>query len=87
MSDGVGRAATAAPSEPARLIAFLNAIHVGEMGGIRTKLDAARDACLSIEQRDLALRLEEARDALLGGDLRTYRRRIETVVARLGHLR
>ena len=32
-------------------------------------------------------RLGEARDALLEGDLRGYRKRVEPVVARLGHLK
>jgi hypothetical protein len=70
-----------------KLIAFLNAINVGEMDSIRTKLDAARQACRDLDLGDLEGVLAEAEEALGRADLKTYRKRIETVVARLGHLR
>ena len=70
-----------------RLIAFLNAIEVGELDGIRGKLSVAREACLALEQTELAERLSEAESALGEVDLRTYRKRIETVISRLGHLK
>jgi hypothetical protein len=72
---------------PSQLIAFLNAINVGELDGIRAKLGRARDACRSLEQDDLAEKLSEAEEALFEADMKTYRKRIETVVARLGHMR
>ena len=72
---------------PSTLIAYLNAIDVGEMGGIRAKLARAREACDQLDQQDLAARLVEAEAALFQADLRTYRKRLETVIARLGHLR
>jgi hypothetical protein len=41
----------------------------------------------AIDQPELADKLGEAVDALDRIDLKTYRRRVETVVAKLGHLR
>lgn len=70
-----------------QLIAFLNALDVGELGSVRAKLDEARAACDDLGQPELADKLDEARTALAGADLKTYRKRVETVVARLGHLR
>ena len=70
-----------------QLIAFLNAINVGELDGIRAKLATAREACIDLEQDELASRLSEAEEALFEADMKTYRKRIETVIARLGHLR
>ncbi len=70
-----------------RVLASLNSIHVGDMDAIRARLDEARSACLDLEQPELADKLREARQALDTADLRTFRKRVETVVARLGHLR
>lgn len=78
---------TATTSEAARLIAFLNSINVGEMATIRDKLADARRACLAIRQDELADKLADAETALFRADLKTYRKRLETVVSRLGHLR
>jgi hypothetical protein len=76
-----------AATDPQQLVAFLNAIRVGALDGIRAKLSEARDRCLDLDQPELADRLTEAEAALAAGDMKTYRKRIETVVARLGHLR
>jgi hypothetical protein len=73
--------------DASRLIAFLNAINVGELDGIRAKLAQAREACVALEQAELAARLVEAEEALFAADMKTYRKRIETVISRLGHLR
>jgi len=70
-----------------QLIALLNSMNVGELDGIRTKLGEARRGCLELQQVELARKLEEAEEALGRFDLKTYRKRVETVVARLGHLR
>ena len=69
------------------LIAFLNAVRVGELDGIRGKLLRAREACVQLEQGALAEKLEEAEQALARADMKTYRKRLEAVVSRLGHLR
>ena len=73
--------------DASKLIAFLNAIDVGELDGIRVKLAQAREACIDLEQDDLAGKLTEAEEALFEADMKTYRKRIETVIARLGHIR
>ena len=54
---------------------------------IRDKLEQAREACRKIDQPELAEKLQEAVDALDQADMKTYRRRVETVVSKLGHIR
>jgi hypothetical protein len=73
--------------QPTQIIALLNAIEVGEMRLIHGRLEEARRACLALAQADLADKLVEARTALDQADMKTYRKRIETVVSRLGHLK
>ena len=70
-----------------QLIALLNAIEFGQMESIRAKLEEAKEACVEIDQKELADKLSEATEALARADMKTYRRRIETVIARLGHLK
>jgi hypothetical protein len=70
-----------------QLIAYLHSINVGDLDGIRAKLGAAKRACRDLDQDALATILDDAEKALGRADLKTYRKRIETVVARLGHLR
>jgi len=72
---------------PSQLIALLNSISVGEIDSIRSRLGEARAGCLALQQDELARKLEEAEEALARFDLKTYRKRVETVVAKLGHLR
>lgn len=72
---------------PSQIIATLNSLGVGEIAAIRTKLDEARHACLGLAQTELALRLAEAKDALDRADLKTYRKRVSSVIAQLGHLK
>ena len=72
---------------PAQLVAYINAIRVGEMDGIRSKLEEARRGCLELEQAELAATLSEAEAALDQADMKIYRKRMETVIARLGHLK
>jgi len=67
------------------LIAFLNAIDIGEMDKIRAKLDEARRACLGLDHDELAQKLDEAGQALTRADMKTYHKRVKTVIARLGH--
>jgi hypothetical protein len=72
---------------PSGLIAFLNAIRVGEFDVIRVKLRQAVEACVALREPGLAELLKEAEGSLDRADLKTYRMRLETVIARLGHLR
>ena len=72
---------------PGQLIAFLNALSCGDLEAITAKLEEARVSCLDLGQSELAAKLAEASAALRAADLKTYRRNVETVVSRLGHLR
>ena len=72
---------------PTQVIALLNSLNVGDLDALRSKLDEARAQCAGLGHDDVALVVAEARQALITGDLRTYRKRVETAVARLGHLR
>lgn len=74
-------------ADPSKIIAVLNSLAVGELDLIRARLDEARRACLAIDERELAERLGEAERALRRADMKTYRKRVESVVSRLGHLR
>jgi hypothetical protein len=73
--------------DPSKIIAWLNSLRVGEMDAIRLRLDEARRACLELDRADLAERLAEASSALSRAELKTYRKRVESVIAQLGHLR
>lgn len=73
--------------DPVQIIACLNSLNVGEMELIRGRLGEARKACLELRRAELAAKLDEAEQALRRADLKTYRKRVETVVAQLGHLK
>lgn len=72
---------------PSQLIAFLNAMNFGDLDGLRAKLSQAQEEIASMGKPDLAAILSEASTALVSGDVKTFRKRIETTVAKLGHLR
>ena len=72
---------------PSQLIAFVHALNLGDLDGLAAKLEEARHACLGLGRPELAACVDEAASALRAGDLKTYRRKLETLVSRLGHLR
>jgi hypothetical protein len=72
---------------PTQLIAFLHALKLGDLEALRLKLTEAEGACHALGRADLAACVEEAAAALGQADLKTYRRKLETVVSSLGHLR
>ena len=72
---------------PSQLVIHLNALNVGEIASIRGKLEQALQACVDLDQADLVSKLTEARQALELADMKTYRKRVETVIARLGHIK
>jgi uncharacterized protein (DUF1697 family) len=74
-------------SNPTQVIALLNALSLGDLDAIRAKLAEARGACEQLGHDDVASLVAEAHGALSGGDLKTYRKKVETAVAKLGHLR
>ena len=74
-------------NSPSQVIALLNALSYGDLEAIRAKLHEARGACLQLGYEEVASVVAEAQGALTGGDLKTYRKKVETALARLGHLR
>jgi hypothetical protein len=72
---------------PSQLIALLHALKLGDLEALRLKLTEAEQACQGLGRPDLAAYVEEAAAALRQADLKTYRKKLETVVSRLGHLR
>ena len=71
----------------AQLIALLNSLNVGDLDAIRTRLAEAEQALGELGHAEVGTIVGEARNALAGGDLKTYRKRVATAISRLGHLR
>ena len=72
---------------PSQVIAALNALTHGDLEAIRAKLAEALEACERLGHDEVASIVAEAHGALSGGDVKTYRKKVETAVAKLGHLR
>lgn len=72
---------------PSQIIALLNSLTLGDLDAIRAKLDEATAGCAALGRDELAGLIGEARAALVSGDVKTYRKRVETAIARLGHLK
>jgi len=72
---------------PSQLIALLNSLTFGDLDAIRTKLDEARSALSGLGHVEVAGIVADARKALVEGDLKTYRKRVATAIAKIGHLR
>ena len=70
-----------------KVIAQLNSLSRGDLASIEGRLREAHHCCLELAELDLAAKLDAASEALRSGDVKTYRRNVETVVSRLGHLR
>ena len=69
------------------LIAMLNSLSVGELDSLTSRLTEAEEACDALGHQDLVDRLRSGRAALLACDTREFRKQIETVISKLGHLR
>jgi hypothetical protein len=68
------------------IIQTLNTLGVGELDRVLGQLDEARAEIRDREDlSEIAIDLQEARDAITSGDLKTYRKRLERAVSRLGH--
>jgi hypothetical protein len=70
-----------------QVIALLNSLATGDLDALRAKLEEAGRACGELGRDDLAAALDEAKASLVACDLKTFRRRVEMVVSKLGHLR
>ena len=80
-------APTASGLTTSQLIAHLNGLTVGDLESLKVRLDEAAGACRALGHDEVVPVLEEARQCLRSGDLKTFRKRVGTAVARLGHLR
>ena len=69
------------------VIVSLNALGIGDLGSIQSKIETARRQMLESGQEELAGKLDAAAAALERGQFSEYRRLISLVVSRLGHLR
>jgi hypothetical protein len=69
------------------IIVTLNSLGVGDLDGIRRKLETVSSEVRGQGEEELAARLADASAALDRGDLQEYRRILSFVVSRMGHLR
>ena len=69
------------------LIVALNSLSIGELEVLRARLGTVKGELLKMGQQELALCLDEALRWLEQGRTAEYRRLINHVVSRLGHLR
>ena len=70
-----------------RAISTLNSLGVGDLDRIRQRLDEVESDLSSLGEQDLVGMLADARSALDNVDIPLFRRRVQHVVSRLGHLR
>lgn len=69
------------------LIDTLNNLSLGELALVTRRVGEVRDEVLAMDQVEIAAILDESLACLAAGDLRTFRKRINTAVSRLGHLK
>lgn len=72
---------------PRDLIVALNSLALGDLDVLRGRLGKVREALAGMGQGELCERLDEAGRALDAGRIAEYRRLVNQVVSRLGHLR
>jgi len=72
---------------PRDLIVALNSLGVGDIEVLRTRLGKVRETLAGMGQQELCDRLDDAVRRLEAGETAEYRRLVNQVVSRLGHLR
>ena len=72
---------------PRELILRLNNLGIGDLGVLRTRLGTIRNELTEMGQPDLSVRMDQAMKALANGELDEYRRLVNQIVSRLGHLK
>jgi len=70
-----------------KAIGALNSLRVGELGRILVRLGEVQGTLENIGEPGLLDALEQAREAISKGDLPIFRKHVQHVVSRLGHLR
>ncbi|MFQ5767262.1 MAG: hypothetical protein ACE5ID_04690 [Acidobacteriota bacterium] len=69
------------------VISTLNNLKMGDLDRIARHLNEVRQDLRRLELKNLAAMVQEAGEAIERGDAALFRRRIQHVVSRLGHLR
>jgi len=69
------------------VIVSLNSLGVGDLESIHRRVRAARAEVVAHGHEELAARLDEALEALGQGRMAEFRRLVNQVVSRLGHLK
>ena len=71
-----------------RAISTLNSLHIGDIDRIVSRLGEVRtDLEGVVSDPEILTRIDDARQAITSGDLPLFRKRVQNVVSRLGHLR
>jgi hypothetical protein len=69
------------------LIEVLNNLTAGELSRLHARVADVRDEASRLGLAEVTTILDEARAALDAGNLKTFRRRLQHAVSRLGHVR
>lgn len=69
------------------LIVELNNLNIGEFDKLVARIDKVHLALVGLGQPELAARLAEGRACLTRGDVAAFRKTIQNVVSKLGHVR
>lgn len=69
------------------IIAELNSLNFGEVGGLLEKLGKSHEALRTLGQEGLAAKVLDARTSLQKGDIPVFRKLVLQVVSKLGHVK
>lgn len=70
-----------------RIIAELNSLTIGDIDLLKERLDRSAKAIQELGQEELARKLVEARGCLDRGDVAGYKKGVQNVVSKLGHVK
>ena len=70
-----------------RAIVTLNSLQMGDVDRILLRLEQVTEVLTDLSQEALVQSIQEAREAIRQADLPLFRKRVQHVVSRLGHLR
>lgn len=70
-----------------RIIAELNSLTIGDLDLLRQRLESAARELEGLGQEELARKVVEARACLDRGEVAEYRRGVQNVVSKLGHVK
>jgi cobalamin biosynthesis protein CobD/CbiB len=70
-----------------RAIVTLNSLQMGDVDRILVRLEQVSELLRDLSQEALVQSIQEAHEAIRQADLPLFRKRVQHVVSRLGHLR